>query len=64
MTDLTVETIEKIQALQARYPALDMINVGSVIGTPQRVILEQLEIFAAEVMPTFKGQVATGASAD
>lgn len=56
--------IEKIQALQARYPALDMINVGSVIGTPQRVILEQLELFAAEVMPTFKNQVAAGAPAD
>jgi alkanesulfonate monooxygenase SsuD/methylene tetrahydromethanopterin reductase-like flavin-dependent oxidoreductase (luciferase family) len=56
--------IEKIQDLQTRYPALDQINVGSVIGTPQRVILEQLEIFAQEVMPTFKNQVAAGAPAD
>jgi alkanesulfonate monooxygenase SsuD/methylene tetrahydromethanopterin reductase-like flavin-dependent oxidoreductase (luciferase family) len=56
--------IEKIQALQERYPALDMINVGSVIGTPKRVILQQLEIFAHEVMPTFKNQIAAGASAD
>jgi alkanesulfonate monooxygenase SsuD/methylene tetrahydromethanopterin reductase-like flavin-dependent oxidoreductase (luciferase family) len=55
---------EKIQALQERYPALDQINVGSVIGTPQSVILEQLEIFAKEVMPTFKNQVAAGAPAD
>lgn len=56
--------IEKIQDLQARYPALEQINVGAVIGTPQRVILEQLEIFANEVMPTFKNQVAAGAPAD
>jgi alkanesulfonate monooxygenase SsuD/methylene tetrahydromethanopterin reductase-like flavin-dependent oxidoreductase (luciferase family) len=56
--------IEKIQALQERYPGLELINVGSVIGTPQHVILEQLELFATEVMPTFKNQVAAGAPAD
>jgi hypothetical protein len=31
--------------------------VGSVIGTPQKVICEQLALFADEVMPTFKNQV-------
>jgi alkanesulfonate monooxygenase SsuD/methylene tetrahydromethanopterin reductase-like flavin-dependent oxidoreductase (luciferase family) len=55
---------EKIQALQERYPALDQINVGAVVGTPQRVILEQLEIFAKEVMPTFKNQVGAATPAD
>jgi hypothetical protein len=30
--------------------------VGSVIGTPQAVICEQLELFAKEVMPAFTGQ--------
>jgi alkanesulfonate monooxygenase SsuD/methylene tetrahydromethanopterin reductase-like flavin-dependent oxidoreductase (luciferase family) len=50
--------IEKIQAIQERYPGLHEINVGSVIGTPQKVILEQLEIFAHEVMPTFKTPAA------
>ena len=49
--------IEKIQHIQDRYPGLEAINVGSVIGTPKTVILEQLEIFAPEVMPTFKNQV-------
>jgi alkanesulfonate monooxygenase SsuD/methylene tetrahydromethanopterin reductase-like flavin-dependent oxidoreductase (luciferase family) len=49
--------IEKLQHLQDRYPGLEAINVGSVIGTPKTVILEQLEIFAQEVMPTFKNQV-------
>ena len=56
--------IEKIQALQERYPGLEEINVGSVIGTPQRVICEQLELFATEVMPTFKNQVKVAALAD
>jgi alkanesulfonate monooxygenase SsuD/methylene tetrahydromethanopterin reductase-like flavin-dependent oxidoreductase (luciferase family) len=56
--------IEKIQEVQERYPGLEEINVGSVIGTPQKVICEQLETFAAEVMPTFKNQVKVGALAD
>ncbi len=47
---------EKLMDVQERYPGLDQINVGSVIGTPQSVILEQLEAFGKDVMPKFKGQ--------
>jgi alkanesulfonate monooxygenase SsuD/methylene tetrahydromethanopterin reductase-like flavin-dependent oxidoreductase (luciferase family) len=56
--------IEKIQDIQDRYPGLEEINVGCVIGTPQQVICEQLETFANEVMPTFKNQVKVTAPAD
>ncbi len=45
---------EKIDDLQKRYPGLEQINAGCVIGTPQSVILEQLERFGKEVMPNFK----------
>jgi len=45
---------EKIYDVQSRYPGLEQVNVGSVIGTPQSVILEQLEWFGKEVMPEFK----------
>jgi alkanesulfonate monooxygenase SsuD/methylene tetrahydromethanopterin reductase-like flavin-dependent oxidoreductase (luciferase family) len=45
---------EKIDDLQNRYPGLEQINVGSVIGTPQSVVLDQLERFGKEVMPKFK----------
>ena len=48
--------IEKLQDVQDRFPGLEEINVGSVIGTPQKVIIEQLEAFAADVMPAFKNQ--------
>ena len=48
--------IEKLQDVQDRFPGLEEINVGSVIGTPQKVIIEQLEAFAADVMPAFKSQ--------
>ncbi len=50
--------IEKLMALQERYPGLEMINVGQPVGTPQPVILEQLEWFSREVMPAFKRQAA------
>jgi alkanesulfonate monooxygenase SsuD/methylene tetrahydromethanopterin reductase-like flavin-dependent oxidoreductase (luciferase family) len=56
--------IEQIQDIQSRYPGLEEINVGSVIGTPQQVICEQLATFATEVMPTFKNQVKITAPAD
>lgn len=50
--------IQKLQDVQTRYPGLEVVNVGSVIGTPKQVVLEQLEIFAKEVMPAFKKPVA------
>ena len=56
--------IEKLQDVQDRYPGLEEVNVGSVIGTPQGVILEQLEIFAREVMPAFQSQDRAAAPAD
>ncbi len=56
--------IEKLQDVQDRYPGLEEVNVGSVIGTPQSVILEQLEIFAREVMPAFQSQDRAVAPAD
>ena len=43
-------------AIQDKYPGLEQVNVGQVVGTPQRVILEQLEWFAREVMPAFTRQ--------
>jgi alkanesulfonate monooxygenase SsuD/methylene tetrahydromethanopterin reductase-like flavin-dependent oxidoreductase (luciferase family) len=48
--------VEKLQDTQDRFPGLEEINVGSVIGTPQKVIVEQLKAFAQDVMPAFKSQ--------
>ena len=47
--------IESLSELQERYPGLQEVNVGSVVGTPQSVVVEQLQRFAEEVMPAFKG---------
>ena len=53
---------EKIRDVESRYPGLEQVNVGAVIGTPQSVFLEQLERFGKEVMPEFKKRAKAGAS--
>jgi alkanesulfonate monooxygenase SsuD/methylene tetrahydromethanopterin reductase-like flavin-dependent oxidoreductase (luciferase family) len=46
--------IEQLKELEAQYPGLDRVGVSQPVGTPQNVILEQLEWFAKEVMPAFE----------
>jgi len=49
---------ERLMELQDRFPGLQEVNVGaSVMSTETSVILEQLELFGREVMPTFKRQL-------
>jgi alkanesulfonate monooxygenase SsuD/methylene tetrahydromethanopterin reductase-like flavin-dependent oxidoreductase (luciferase family) len=57
------QIIEDLKAVEARYPGLERIIVTMPVGTPQTVILEQLERFATEVMPAFQGRVADTAMA-
>jgi alkanesulfonate monooxygenase SsuD/methylene tetrahydromethanopterin reductase-like flavin-dependent oxidoreductase (luciferase family) len=52
----------KLMEIQAKYPGLEQVHVGQVIGTPQRVIVEQLERFASTVMPAFKAQAPVSAA--
>ena len=49
---------EQLMAIQHRYPGLEVVNVGMPVGTPQAVILEQLERFSQQVMPAFRKQQA------
>ncbi len=48
--------IEQLKRLEQQYPGLERINLSHPVGTPQQVILEQLEWFAKEVMPAFQGR--------
>ena len=49
--------IEKLMAIQERYPGLEQINVGcATAGTSVNYTLEQLEWFATDVMPAFQNQ--------
>jgi alkanesulfonate monooxygenase SsuD/methylene tetrahydromethanopterin reductase-like flavin-dependent oxidoreductase (luciferase family) len=56
--------IEKLEMIGERFPGLDQVNMGNPVGTPQRVLLEQLEWFGREVMPHFKSKVPAAAPAD
>ena len=55
--------IEKLMEVQGRYHGLDQVSVGQPVGTPQSVVLEQLDLFATEVMPAFKSNVPAPATA-
>jgi hypothetical protein len=49
------ELAAHLRGLQEKYPGLEYVNVGSSMGTPQAVMLEQLAWFAREVMPKVAG---------
>jgi alkanesulfonate monooxygenase SsuD/methylene tetrahydromethanopterin reductase-like flavin-dependent oxidoreductase (luciferase family) len=51
--------VERLQELQERYPGLEELHVGQVVGTDEHVILEQLDRFATDVMPAFKRVTAS-----
>jgi alkanesulfonate monooxygenase SsuD/methylene tetrahydromethanopterin reductase-like flavin-dependent oxidoreductase (luciferase family) len=57
--------VDYLRALEEKYPGLEYVNVGaSSVGTPQKIILEQLSWFAKEVMPAFKGRSETPVAAE
>ena len=58
------QVIEQLKGVEERYPGLSLIHVGQPVSTPHTIVLEQLQWFAEEVMPAFKGEVETAAPAD
>src|SRR5712691_3405539 len=52
------DLVEHIKVLETKYPALDRVSVSLSVGVPETIALEQLERFAKEVMPAFKGATA------
>ncbi len=55
--------VEKLKALESAFPGLERVSMGMPIGTPEAVILEQMDRLAEEVMPAFRPQEARAASA-
>ena len=49
--------VERLKRLEERYPGLERVSVSHPVGTPEAVILEQLQWFAEDVMPAFGGRV-------
>ena len=46
--------IEKLKAIEKKYPGLDRVNMSMPVGTPLALWIEQHERLAREVMPAFK----------
>ena len=42
--------VDFLGELNSRYPGLEDVNVQSAMGTPEKVMVEQLEWFGKEVM--------------
>lgn len=47
------DIISHLKAIEEKYPGLDRVMVSHPVGTPEMVILEQIQRFAQEVMPAF-----------
>ena len=45
---------DQLKELEEKYQGLERVSVSHPVGTPQTVIIEQLQQFAEEVMPHFK----------
>ena len=56
--------IEQLKEIEEEYPALERVSVSHPVGTPQVEMLEQLQWFAEDVMPAFKGRVEAPVPAD
>jgi alkanesulfonate monooxygenase SsuD/methylene tetrahydromethanopterin reductase-like flavin-dependent oxidoreductase (luciferase family) len=54
--------VERLLELEAAYPGLEEINIQQPVGTPRRIVLEQLELFGQYVIPAFRA-AQTGAHA-
>jgi len=55
------QIIDELRRVEARYPGLERVSCSMPLGTPLKVALEQLTLFANEVMPAFKQNQAAAA---
>ena len=49
----TDDVINHLKSAEAKYPGVERINLGSVMGMPREVFKDQLSRFASDVMPAF-----------
>jgi len=56
------DIVEQLKAVEARFPGLDRVICATPLGTPLDVQLEDLDRFAKEVIPAFKGNKMAAAA--
>ncbi len=47
--------VEHLKNVEERYPGIERVNLGSVMGMPREVFKDQLTRFAEGVIPAFRG---------
>ena len=45
--------VEHLQSVQEKFPGVERVNLGAVMGMPREVFKDQLTKFAEEVIPSF-----------
>jgi alkanesulfonate monooxygenase SsuD/methylene tetrahydromethanopterin reductase-like flavin-dependent oxidoreductase (luciferase family) len=58
------DIIAELKAVEKRFPGLERVICTMPLGTPIGTTLEQLDRFAKEVMPAFRGGTVRAAAAD
>ena len=58
------QIIETLKRTEERYPGLERVGMSHPVGTPEKVILEQLEWLAQDVMPAFQQKEKAAVPAD
>jgi len=48
------DVVAYLKEVEQRYPGLDHVMIAWALGTPRDLMIEQLERFAAEVIPAFR----------
>jgi hypothetical protein len=48
--------VDHLLAVEEKYPGVERVNIGSVMGMPLEVYKDQLARFAEGVMPAFLGR--------
>jgi hypothetical protein len=55
LTGTPADIVEQLKAVEQRYPGVDRVVCATPLGTPLEIQLEDLNRFAKEVIPAFKG---------
>jgi alkanesulfonate monooxygenase SsuD/methylene tetrahydromethanopterin reductase-like flavin-dependent oxidoreductase (luciferase family) len=57
------QLVQRLMELEQQFPGLEEVMIGQPVGTPRRILLDQLELVGREVIPAFREQQQRSASA-
>jgi alkanesulfonate monooxygenase SsuD/methylene tetrahydromethanopterin reductase-like flavin-dependent oxidoreductase (luciferase family) len=57
------QLVQRLMELEQQFPGLEEVMIGQPVGTPRRILLEQLELVGREVIPAFREQQQRSAGA-